>query len=64
MGTISYSPDPIPIGDPVSNGDTAVNVKIFTNKLAKTKKALKKTLNLSHILTSATTMTKKSIRPR
>ena len=41
MGTISYSPDPIPIGDPVSNCDTAVNVKIFTNKLTKTKKALK-----------------------
>ena len=42
MGTISYSPDPIPIWDPVSKRDTAVNVKIFTNKLAKTKKALKK----------------------
>ena len=42
MGTISYSPDPIPIGDLVSNCDTAVNLKIFTNKLAKTKKALKK----------------------
>ena len=33
-------PDPIPIGDPVSNCDTAVNHKIFTNKLAKTKKKL------------------------
>ena len=40
MGTISYSPDPIPIGDPVSKRDTAVNVKIFTNKLEKTKKKL------------------------
>ena len=59
MGTISYSPDPIPIGDPVSNCDTAVNLKIFTNKLVKTKKALKKTLHLSHVLTSAATMTKK-----
>ena len=35
-------PRPIPIGDPVSNRDTAVNLKIFTNKLVKTKKALKK----------------------
>ena len=43
MGMISYSLDPIPIGDPVSNCDTTVNLKIFTNKLAKTKKkALKK----------------------
>ena len=40
MGMISYSPDTIPIGDPVSNCDIAVNLKIFTNKLAKTKKAL------------------------
>ena len=60
MGTISYSPDPIRIGDPVSNCDTAVNLKIFTNKLAKTKKSPEeKTLNLSHVLISASTMTKK-----
>lgn len=43
MGMISYSPDPIPIEDPIFNYDTAVNLKTFTNKLAKTKKALKKT---------------------
>ena len=59
MGTISYSPNPIPIGDPVSKCDTAVNLKIFTNKLAKTEFFSKKTLNLSHVLTSAATMTKK-----
>ena len=64
MGTISYSLDPIPIGDPVSNCDTAINLKIFTNKLAKAKKSSEKTLNISHILTSAATMTKKPIRPR
>ena len=61
MGTISYSPDPIPIRDPVSNCDTAVNLKIFTKKLAKTKKTLEKTLNLSHVLTSAANMTQKSV---
>ena len=44
MGTISYSPDPIAIGDPVSNRDTAVNLKIFTNKLAKTKKNSEKNI--------------------
>ena len=61
MGTISYSPDPIPIGDSVSNCDRAVNLKIFTNKLVKTKKSSEKTLNLSLVLTSAATMTKKSV---
>ena len=40
MGTISYSLDPIPIGDPVCKCDSVVNLKIFTNKLAKTKKKL------------------------
>ena len=56
---ISYSLDSIPTGDPVSNRDTAVNLKVFTNKLAKTRKSSEKTLNLSHILTSTATMTKK-----
>ena len=39
---IFYSPDPIPIGDLLFNYDIAVNLKIFTNKIEKTKKALKK----------------------
>ena len=57
MGTISYSPDTIPIEEPVSNRDIAVNLKIFIDKLAKTKKSSEKTSNLSHILTSGATMT-------
>ena len=47
MGMISYSLDPIPIVDPVSNYDTAVNLK----QTCENKKSFEKTLNLSHILT-------------
>ena len=63
-GMIFYSLDAIPIGELPFNYDIAANLKIFTNKLVKTKKTLEKTLNLSHVLTSAATMTQKSVRPR